>query len=251
VKPSPRAPWTRALLAGAATAAAALLAACGSSTPGAGSPGAGAGNTTASSAGTSASIAKTTSAAPAGSTSAAPATTTAAAPTTPAAPATILAQTPIRTKTANGYTYVIWAERNGDNCAAKAYGVPLLNYLNRHTCRGVSRQIVTTKVNGRDVVMTISSGGFVETNQSDPYAVSAGFKNLIAQDGTGDFYDLFTEGYRYPNGPTAVPSVTSFIVVGQDSGFWVVEAWYLTGSTDANDAGLKSASTGSFLSTGG
>jgi hypothetical protein len=148
---------------------------------------------------------------------------------------------------------VIQAQALSTNCAAVAHGAQVVAYLTSHLCRQVTREIVTTSLGSRAVVMTASLASFSAPSDSggaDPgaaYTVAGDFATLVDQDGTGDFDDLFADGVRYPDGPTAVPAAVVFRAFSQDDGVEIISAWYADGATDPNDAALGQFVENSFL----
>jgi hypothetical protein len=226
-----------------AGAAAVVLAACSTATSGSGH--ASAGRTVASASSTS----PETSGPPSSSSpsSSSPTTSPSATPTTFPVPTT-----PVRTATVKGYqtgaTYVIkvWVEKDGDPCVGHTYGAQVTAFVAAHQCRGLSRILASTVVNGRPVGFAQESTSFTGT-PDDPYSVSGAFKQLVTQDGTGSLNDLLREGYRFPGGPSAVPSPDSFGCEGQDAGVTITDAWYLTGSTPDNDPALVTMASEIYL----
>lgn len=169
-----------------------------------------------------------------------------AAPTTHPVPAQ-----PLRTKSVvspDGTTYVlkVWADQNVKDCAAHAYGAPVIKYLRRHPCFGLGQVLATTTVGGREVGFAQRSIGFKEA-KPDSYSATAGFHRLVQKDGTGNLDDLLREGYRLPSGPTSVPFPNAFSALGQDDNVTIVEAWYLKGKTPDNDPALEKMARDIFL----
>lgn len=223
-------------------AAVLAVAACTTSTAGSGSVGAPAvGNSS-----SSPDFPSASSAAPASSGAAAPSSASASAsPTVHPAPAT-----PLRTATvhASDATYVVkvWADVKDDTCFDHAHGTPIVNFLTQHPCTGLHRMLATTTVKGRPVGMAISETGF-QGPASDPYKYASAFIKLEQQDGTGSIDDLLMDGYRLPQGPTAIPAGEAFNVVGQDEGVTVWDAWYLDGPTPTNAKPLMQMTLDLFL----
>ena len=141
---------------------------------------------------------------------------------------------------ANGTAYRIqvWAEVRTPDCAAHAYGAPLIAFLRRHPCTGVSSLLATTRVGGRAVGFARRSIGFKGAGDQS-YRSAAQFKALVSRSGTGNLDDLLREGYRLPSGPSQVPFPNAFDAQSQDNGVTVVEAWYLHGPTPDNDPALE------------
>jgi hypothetical protein len=177
-----------------------------------------------------------------------PATSASSSSSTPTHP---VPAEPLRTVTASGgdgrsYRLEIWAEVRDDTCAGHAYGVPMIKFLAEHPCRGLTRDLITTKVDGKAVGVATSSTSFPGT-PDDPYSVTSKFRDLVTKNGTGNLADLFREGYRLPHGPDQVPSPDAFNTVGQDSGVTVYDMWYLNGPTPENDKPLITLSEDIFL----
>ena len=159
---------------------------------------------------------------------------------------------PVRTKTVvthSGTSYVIkvWAEQKGvTDCAAHAYGAPVIKYLRKHPCFGLDRVLATTIVDGRAVGIAQRSIGF-RGGMSQGYSAAGGFAKLVSKNGTGNLDDLMRDGYRLPDGPKSVPFPNAFSALGQDNNVTVVEAWYLKGKTADNDPALEKMCRDIFL----
>jgi hypothetical protein len=157
---------------------------------------------------------------------------------------------PVRTATvhAGSATYLvkIWTETTNADCAAHAYGTPVISYLKAHPCSGVTRLLATTTVNGKAVGFAQSAIGFKGT-APDVYTTAGNFRVLVTQEGTGNVNDLLREGRRLPSGPTAVPSPDAFSALGQDAGVTIVDAWYLDQPTPDNDPPLLKMAHDIFL----
>jgi hypothetical protein len=158
---------------------------------------------------------------------------------------------PLRTATVHaggGTTYVIkvWAEVPDDTCFDHAYGQPMITFLTKHPCGGMTRLLATTTVNGHPVGFAEAALGFHGT-AADPYKYARQFRTLVEADGTGNINDLLREGYRLPAGPTVVPSPDAFSCVGQDEGVTVWDVWYLDRPTPNNDPPLVKMTMDAFL----
>lgn len=148
----------------------------------------------------------------------------------------------------NGTTYVIkiWAETHVTDCAAHAYGAPVINFLRSHPCFSMRQVLATTTVDGRAVGFAERSIGF-RGGVNNGYRAAGQFRQLVTRSGTGNLNDLMREGYRLPSGPSAVPFPNAFSALGQDNGVSVVEAWYLHGPTPDNDPPLVRMAQDTFL----
>lgn len=173
------------------------------------------------------------------------------APSTPtSSDVTTAPGTPVRTvhvqATGRSYVVKVWFRTSGKDCAAHAYGKPVIRYLGAHPCDGMTRLLATTKVNGRDV-------GFAEESVTfggrypQMYSYAGKFRKLVSKDGTGNVNDLMREGYRLPGGPTSVPYPNAFNAMSQDAVTTVVEAWYLYDPTPDNDPALVQLAKDCFL----
>jgi hypothetical protein len=150
---------------------------------------------------------------------------------------------PIETVTvhgASGHTYVldVWARSRSKHCAANAHG-EVRNYLRAHHCTGVTRYLVTTKVNGRAVAFAQASSTFTGKNANRAYRNAGGFVKLIGRNGTGNYYALFKSGYHVPHGPQHIPSPDAFLAQSQDVGVTTVDAWWVHGKTRVNPKPLQ------------
>jgi hypothetical protein len=158
---------------------------------------------------------------------------------------------PIRTATVhgpNGVTYVIkvWAQTQVPDCAAHAYGAPVIAYLTAHPCYGLARTLATTTVDGKAVGISTCSVGF-SGPAPQVYQTAGAFNTLVTADGTGSLNDLLREGYRLPSGPASVPSPDAFAALSQDNGVTVDDAWYLSGPTPNNDPPLVAMERNTYL----
>ncbi len=144
------------------------------------------------------------------------------------------------------YLIKIWTETTNADCAAHAYGTPVINYLKAHPCSGVTRLLATTTVNGKGVGFAQSSIGFKGTAPG-VYTTAGNFRVLVTKEGTGNLNDLLREGRRLPSGPTAVPSPDAFSALGQDAGVTILDAWYLDQPTPDNDPALVKMAHDIFL----
>lgn len=161
------------------------------------------------------------------------------------------AHAPLRVKVVvapSGRTYVIkiWAERKDTDCAAHAYGAPVIRYLHQHPCSGLDRVLATTRVHGRTVEFAQRSIGFAG-GAPGSYRAAAGFRKLVSKNGTGNLNDLLREGGRIPGGRKSVPFPNAFSALAQDNNVTVVEAWYRDGATADNDPDLEQMERDTYL----
>ena len=108
----------------------------------------------------------------------------------------------------NHHRYVldVWARKTTNSAfrtpTARRFGISCVT----HHCTGVTRWLVTTKVNGRGVGFAQSAVGFTGRTQSASYRAAGRFRTLVTRNGTGNFYPLFHDGYSTP-GRAAVRAV--------------------------------------------
>ena len=143
-----------------------------------------------------------------------------------------------------GATYLIeiWAKKHVTNCAAHAYG-PVVRFLRAHPCAGLDQLLATTRVHGRPVAFAERTIAF----RGSGYRAAGAFRAMVSRNGTGNLNDLLREGYRLPSGPKSVPFPNAFSALAQDNGVTVIEAWYLDGPTQSNDAALEQMCQDIFL----
>lgn len=140
----------------------------------------------------------------------------------------------------------IWADVEVKNCAAHAYGAPVISFLRHHPCAGMRQVLATTTVGGKPVGFAQRSIGF-GGDMNESYRAAGQFRNLVTRSGTGNLNDLLREGYRLPGGPSTVPFPNAFSALAQDNSVTVVEAWYLHGPTPDNDPPLVRMAEDTFL----
>jgi len=148
--------------------------------------------------------------------------------------------------TGGTFTVRVWARQTGTDCAAHAYGAPVIKYLRAHPCASMTRLLATTTVGGRAVGFAQESVTFAGEYPTK-YTYAGRFRALVTKDGTGNVNDLMREGYRLPRGPAAVPYPNAFDAQSQDAVTTVVEAWYLRGATPDNDPALVRMERDCFL----
>lgn len=168
-----------------------------------------------------------------------PSVTIHAAPDKPARTASV-------TSGARHYSIKIWFEVSNLDCAEHAYG-QVADFLTAHPCRGLTRQLATTTVNGKAVGFDVAILSIPGTGAANPYDNASAFRTLVDKDGTGSVNDLLREGYRLPSGPTSVPSPDAFRTMGQDSGVAIYDVWYLDGPTPNNDPALEQMAQDIYL----
>jgi hypothetical protein len=157
---------------------------------------------------------------------------------------------PVRTARvdANGrhYDIKIWFETRTIECADHAYG-QVADFLTAHPCRGLTRQLATTTVKGKEVGFNLSVVNIPGSDSTHLYDNASAFRTLVDKDGTGSVADLLREGYRLPSGPTAVPSPDAFRSMVQDAGISIYDMWYLDGPTPNNDPALEQMAQDIYL----
>ena len=146
------------------------------------------------------------------------------------------------TGTPSGATYQvsIWAEETDQDCHAHAHGNAVVTFLAKRPCTSMTRRLGTTTVDGKAV-------GFALTAIRFPSGKTAGeFRVLVTKDGTGNLDDLLADGKRLPAGPRSLPAPDGFSSLSRGNEALVVDAWYLTGSTPANDPPLTALANDFF-----
>jgi len=176
---------------------------------------------------------------PASSSSVAASATTHPVPSKPVRTATV-------TSGAHNYVIEVWAEVRNATCADHAYG-QVATFLTQHPCRGMTRQLATTYVNGKAVGFAVTAIDIPGSDAQHLYDNADAFSKLENAEGTGSVNDLMREGYRLPSGPTAVPSPDAFRTLGEDAVVTFYDIWYLNGPTPTNDPALLQMAQEIFL----
>lgn len=145
------------------------------------------------------------------------------------------------------YQAVIWASDTIRNCAAHAYGAPMIAFLQSHPCGPTHRVLATVYVNGRDVDVSSIATSFAGRG-ARVYVPTEQFVRLEEANGTGSINDLLREGASMPGGTGQIPAHEAFQVLSQDTGADVLDAWYQTGPTRDQDPFLLSLEQDLFLS---
>ncbi|MDQ2838619.1 MAG: hypothetical protein M3Y42_07330 [Actinomycetota bacterium] len=131
-----------------------------------------------------------------------------------------------------------WVREAGDdqtNCAAHSYG-QVQAFFVKTPCSSVHRVLATTNQGGRTVVIASNVVTFDTPAQAKKYLT------LVNSDGTGNISDLLREGVGYPGGPSKLPAAA--FASRQDGGrVWVAEAGYTSGTSNPDDAALKTIAT--------
>jgi hypothetical protein len=177
-----------------------------------------------------------------------------AAPATPATPSSSIHQAgprPLSTRTVHAsdgtvYQVNVYARARNKTCFDHAYGRPMIEFLTKHPCGGLTRILATTTVGGRPVGIAQAATSFAGTAK-DPYKWSGAFVKLEQADNTGSIKDLMREGRRLPEGPKSIPASEAFNVLSQDNVVTVWDVWYLDGPTPANAKPLIKMTEDLFL----
>jgi hypothetical protein len=222
-----------AAIAGAGALLIGLTACTGDATSGNGTPAAG--PPTASS-----TVAPTSSSAAATASSAATSASATATPT----PTSVVTITGSGTL-AGTYPMSLWANDVITDCATHSHGTPIVSYFTQHPCRSATRRLWTTALNGRTLALSIVSvsAQVGKINENPDYQYAQQLVTLENADGTGSVNDLMREGKRIAGGGTSIPSNEVFSVVSQDGLVVIIDAWYLSGSTNPNDANVMNIET--------
>ncbi|MDQ1738458.1 MAG: hypothetical protein QOE53_110 [Pseudonocardiales bacterium] len=135
---------------------------------------------------------------------------------------------------ATGAIPVGWVRRAADDqadCTAHSYGQVLI-FFTRTPCSTVRRSLLTTKRDGRGIVVATSAVTFRTPAQATSYL------RLVTSDGTGNINDLLREGVRYPGSPSKLPGA-AFASRQDGLRVLVAEAAYEQGSSDYRDPTLQ------------
>ncbi|SHF89180.1 hypothetical protein [Geodermatophilus nigrescens] len=116
------------------------------------------------------------------------------APTSAPATPTATGPTPGTTSVQDGRTYVLQQVQTADTCLGNAYG-DVASFFESTDCAGLSRALWSTDVEGRDVVVSVS------TVDMGDAAAARQLRALADTNGSGNVSDLLREGVRYPGGP--------------------------------------------------
>jgi hypothetical protein len=181
---------------------------------------------------------------PASSPSSAPASTSSAPRTSTSASATVSATASLVTTIAGSgsaggsYKMSLWAHDVVNDCGAHSHGAPIISYFAAHPCRSATRRLWTTPINGRTLALSIISvsAEVTKVNENPDFSAAQTLVDLENADGTGSVNDLLSEGKQIPGGGTSIPANEVFSVSSQDGLVVIVDAWYLTGSTNSKDA---------------
>ncbi|WP_336028811.1 hypothetical protein [Geodermatophilus sp. FMUSA9-8] len=116
------------------------------------------------------------------------------APTSAPATPTATGPTPGATSVQDGRTYVLQQVQTADTCLGNAYG-DVATFFESTDCAGLARALWSTDVEGRDVVVSVS------TVDMGDAAAARQLRALADTNGSGNVSDLLREGVRYPGGP--------------------------------------------------
>jgi hypothetical protein len=143
------------------------------------------------------------------------------------------------------YQMSLWANDVINDCVTHSHGTPIVSYFTQHPCRSATRRLWTTPINGRTLALSIVSvsAQIGKINENPDYQYAQQLVTLENADGTGSVNDLLREGKRIAGAGTAIPSNEVFSVVSQDGLVVIIDGWYLSGSTNPNDANLLNIET--------
>jgi hypothetical protein len=141
----------------------------------------------------------------------------------------------------------VWASDTIRNCAAHAYGAPMIAFLRAHPCGPTHRVLATVYTNGGPVDVSVISTSFAGRG-ANVYRPTQQFVHLEQANGTGSINDLLREGASMPGGSGQIPAHEAFKVYSQDTGVTIFDAWYQNGSTRDQDPRLVHLEEDLFLS---
>ena len=96
--------------------------------------------------------------------------------------------------TLDGLPFTLQRLQDDDGCADHAYG-SVADFFARTDCAGLARALWSTRVGGRDVVVSVAVVDMGEEGAADA------LRALADTSGSGNVSDLLREGVRYPGGP--------------------------------------------------
>ncbi|WP_375486715.1 hypothetical protein [uncultured Jatrophihabitans sp.] len=143
------------------------------------------------------------------------------------------------------YAVTVWDHDTIANCATHAYGATMIKFLEAHPCRGAHRVLGTVLLGGRTVAVSAITTSFRGTG-ADPYGATTRFIKLEQADGTGSVNDLLREGGSLP-GTDEIPPTEAFVVLSQDTGVTVFDAWYVGAQTPDQDPPLVTLERNLYL----
>lgn len=187
---------------------------------------------------------------PASSTALPSSTTSPSSPALPSSTQAVAPRTVTVTGTQSGHTYVVgvWATSKVTNCAAHAYGAPLIAFFRQHPCTSATRRLVTLdSADGRRLAMSIIVVECQYGGATDPYADAGLLTTMERADGTGSMNDLLREGVRVPGMQSAIPRDEAFAVDSQDTVVTIFDAWYTTNATTPDDPSIVQLEHDLFL----
>jgi hypothetical protein len=134
----------------------------------------------------------------------------------------------------------LWAHDVINDCGAHSHGQPIISYFTAHPCRSATRRLWTTPLGGRTLALSIISvsAEVTKVNENPDFSAAQTLVDLENADGTGSVNDLLREGKRIPGGGTSIPANEVFSVSSQDGLVVIVDAWYLSGTTNPKDAAI-------------
>ena len=134
----------------------------------------------------------------------------------------------------------LWAHDVITDCGAHSHGQAFIDYFKAHPCRSATRRLWTTPINGRTLALSIVSvsAQITKVNDNPDFEWAQKLVDLENADGTGSVNDLIREGKRIPGAGTSIPANEVFSVLAQDGLVVIIDGWYVTGTTSANDTQL-------------
>jgi hypothetical protein len=151
-----------------------------------------------------------------------PVTSSAPAPPTTAGP------TPGTRTVIEGRTFVLREVRADDTCVGNSYG-EVASFFEAGDCTGLTRALWSTDVDGRPVVVSVSTVEMGET------AGARDLRALADRNGSGNVSDLLREGVRYPGAPEELSGAEYASAVDGSEVTIVETAWARPGEGRAAD----------------
>ncbi len=134
----------------------------------------------------------------------------------------------------------LWAHDALTDCGAHSHGQPIIAYFAAHPCRTATRRLWTAPLNGRTLALSVItvSAQVTKVNENPDFGAAQQLVDLENADGTGSVNDLLREGKRIAGAATSIPAAEAFSVLTQDGLVVIIDGWYTSGATTANDPQL-------------
>lgn len=129
---------------------------------------------------------------------------------------------------AGGYQFTQHSARADTDCAGNAYG-QVADFFRTTPCTGLRRLLLTSSVDGRPVVVSVSTVTMPDEQQAEA------LKKLADTNGTGNVNDLLRAGVRVPSVPGSL-SDAAYASDHSDDVVVIVESDYTDPAVSSDDA---------------